>query len=95
MDWRDAPAGMMRYEELLNALLATWKTQFNISSRHNSNADRIYEIGFEEGLDAVAQAAGLDDHFEAGKARYRARLRERTAGPVKLVEPRASLIDSR
>ena len=94
MDWRDVPAGMMRYEELLNALLAIWKTQFNINSRHHGNADRIYEIGFEEGLDAVAQAAGLDDHFAAAKARFRNRLREKTEGPVQLVQPRASLVDS-
>lgn len=80
MDWPDAPIGMMRRDELLNVLLAVWKTQYSITRRIDaSEFAQGYQAGFEEGLDALAQAAGLTDEFEAGQAAHRAKVQVKPA----------------
>ena len=68
MDWRTAPIGMVRYDELLNALLAIWRTQYRNVTRYTGESVASYMAGFEDGLDAIAQNTGLIEEFESGKA---------------------------
>jgi len=76
MDWLNAPIGMIRHDELLNALLALWKTQQRLASRNETDEFlKGYQAGFEEGLDVIAQVAGLTEAFEAGKASHRAKVK--------------------
>jgi hypothetical protein len=88
MDWQGVPIGMIRHDELLNALLAIWKTQYSIiaNRRDHSEFSEGYQLGFEEGLDAVAQIAGLTELFEAGKASHRAKTREKLNLRVDFIE---------
>ena len=75
MNWQDIPIGMMQNDELFNALLALWKTRNTIAGTHNRNElTEMYELGFEEGLDAVAQLAGLSELFDKAKHEHRLRL---------------------
>lgn len=76
MDSQNSLVGIIRYDELLNILLAIWKTRFNAASRNILDESSLtYEIGFEEGLDAIAQVAGLTEKFEASKAFHRAKVK--------------------
>lgn len=89
MDWRNAPIGMIRHDELLNALLALWKTQQSIAL--HSNFDEFshgFQAGFEEGLDAIAQIAGLTELFDTSKSRYRAKYQNQLDPTVKIIETR-------
>ena len=52
-----------------------------------------YIVGFEEGLDAIAQIAGLIEEFEAGKAAFRARQKVKFESQVELIDGQAVLID--
>lgn len=71
--------GIIRHDELLNALLAIWKTRYNTSARNDLNEKyEIYEIGFEEGLDAIAQIAGLSEEFDLGKSLHRTKIKKKT-----------------
>ena len=80
MKWQDTPIGVIRYDELLNALLAIWKTRYSAAMTNQQNQgelSKMHELGFEEGLDAIAQIAGLEDLFEAGKATRRAKIEQK------------------
>ncbi|NJN93608.1 MAG: hypothetical protein HC875_05690 [Anaerolineales bacterium] len=88
MDWLNAPIGMIRHDELLNALLALWKTQQSLVSRNETNAfSQGYRAGFEEGLDGIAQIAGLTELFEEGKTAYQLKIKTR-------LHPKIEVIDS-
>jgi hypothetical protein len=86
MDWQDVPMGMISHDELLNALLAIWKTHYNSVNRNSDTFSQEYEAGFEEGLDAVAQVAGITEGFEAGKANHRARVKAKLQEKVEIVD---------
>jgi hypothetical protein len=87
MDWRNAPIGMIRYDELLNALLAIWKTQQFASTRNNLDEfSHGFQVGFEEGLDAIAQIAGVSEAFEASKAIYRTKIKARFDSRVDVID---------
>ncbi|NIT61143.1 MAG: hypothetical protein GWN00_34545 [Aliifodinibius sp.] len=89
MDWQNDPPGMIRHDELLNALLALWKTQQNIVDQyHQDEFFQMYTLGFEASLDAIAQIAGLTDLFEAGKSTYQAKLKAKINTNAKLIEGR-------
>lgn len=94
MDWGNSPIGTMRHDELLNALLAIWQTQYNIiaSRRDPSEFAEGYETGFEEGLDAIAQVAGLTEYFETGKALCRARMKEKLSVRIEFIDGRPALL---
>ena len=80
MKWQDTPIGVIRYDELLNALLAIWKTRYSAAMTNQQNQgelSKMHELGFEEGLDAIAQIAGLEDLFEVGKATRRAKIEQK------------------
>lgn len=94
MDWLNVPIGMIRYDELLNALLAIWKTRQNTVGRQASDSFvEAYETGFEEGLDAIAQIAGLVEEFEAGKAMHRAKIKAKLRPNVEFIDSQAVLLD--
>lgn len=95
MDWLNVPIGMIRHDELLNALLAIWKTQQGMASQRNgfSEFSQGYQTGFEEGLDAIAQIAGLTEPFETGKANHRARINARLE-KVEVIDSQAILIEN-
>lgn len=94
MELKDMPIGIMRNDELLNALLAVWKTQYSITRRiHTSEFAQGYQIGFEEGLDAVAQAAGLAEIFEAGKATYQVKVQAKLKIDLPTNGRQAQIID--
>lgn len=87
MDWLNAPIGMIRHDELLNALLALWKTQQSLVSRNETNAfSQGYRAGFEEGLDGIAQIAGLTEMFEAGKANHNAKVKIKLNDKVEVID---------
>lgn len=86
MNWQNVPIGIMRRDELLNALLAIWKTQYNITARDSSEFSKGYLTGFEEGLDAIAQIAGLLEGFETGKAIHCTKTRENLDSKAKLID---------
>jgi hypothetical protein len=78
MSWPNTVIGIIRHDELLNALLAIWKTRYNAATRNDLNeVSEIYEIGFEEGLDAIAQIAGLSEEFDSGKALHRSKIKRK------------------
>jgi len=95
MDWLNAPIGMIRHDELLNALLAIWKTQHGLASKNDmSEFSEGYQVGFEEGLDAIAQIAGITEAFEAGKAIHRAKIMARLNSRVEVIDTQATLVDN-
>lgn len=95
MDWQNAPIGTIRRDELLNALLAIWKTRHSLNTRrHSSEFYEPYELGFEEGLDAIAQMAGLIEEFEAGKAFHRAKIKAKLETRIEIIDSPATLLDS-
>jgi|GEM_PF-1832076 len=93
MGWRDVPIGMMQNDEILNALLAIWKTQHYNSLRNGGPPGDEYDAGFEAGLDAVAQAAGLSESFDDEKARYRLKTRQQRKLQARVIEPAFALVE--
>lgn len=94
MDWLSAPIGMIRRDELLNALLAIWKTQYSLTQQNMFNEiSPGYQIGFEEGLDSIAQIAGLTEFFEAGKVAHRAKIKAKLNLALEVIDSRATLLD--
>lgn len=92
MDWRNAPTGTIRRDELLNALLALWKTQYSLLNNSISdNFVEAYHSGFQQGLEAVAQMAGIAEEFETGKATQQAKIRAR----IELIESQVNLLHNR
>lgn len=95
MDWRNPPTGAIRRENLLNALLAIWKTRQGTPKRYDlDDFSKGYEVGFEEGLDAIAQIAGLTEDFEAGKAAHQAKIKMKLNSQAKLIDGHATLVDT-
>lgn len=94
MDWQDVPMGMISHDELLNALLAIWKAHYSSINRNGDNFSQEYEAGFEEGLDAVAQVAGITEGFEAGKATHRARVKAKLQEKVEIIDVPTVVLDS-
>lgn len=94
MDWKNIPSGTMRNDDLLNALLAVWKLQYNNAVRDSSEFSKGYLMGFEEGLDAIAQIAGLIEGFETGKSGHHAKIRAKFDSPVELFDGHVALIDA-
>lgn len=87
MDWRNAPIGMIRHDELLNALMALWKTQQSMALRSNFDEySHGFQAGFEEGLDAIAQIVGITELFDTGKSSYQAKLRNQLDPAIKVIE---------
>ena len=93
MGWRDVPVGLMQNDEILNALLAIWKTQHYNSMRSAGPPVDDYDAGFEAGLDAIAQAAGLADIFENEKTRYRLKTRRGRDLQARVIEPAFALVE--
>ena len=93
MDWRNVPIGMIRNDELLNALLAIWKLQYNNVSRDSSEFSEGYLTGFEEGLNAIAQVAGLIEGFETGKTVHSAKIKAKLNAKVELIDGHAALVE--
>jgi len=60
MNWNKLPLGMMRLDELL-AILESLRFTMH---RANRGGNPEYVAGFDDALSAVAQAAGLREHFE-------------------------------
>ena len=87
MGWRDVPIGLMQNREILNALLAIWKTQHHNTIRNAGPPVDEYEAGFEAGLNAIAQAAGLADVFDNEKTRYRLKTRRQPNLQARVIEP--------
>ena len=94
MDWRNVPLGMIRHDELLNALLAIWKIQYNNTIRDTTEFSRGYLTGFEEGLDAIAQVAGLMEGFESGKSAHCTKIRAKLASKVELIDGQVAVVDA-
>lgn len=94
MDWRNVPVGMMRNDELLNALLAVWKLQYNNAARDSSEFSKGYLMGFEEGLDAIAQIAGLIEGFETGKSGHHTKIRAKLDSKVELIDGHVAVVDA-
>jgi hypothetical protein len=93
MDWHNAPIGTIRKDELLNTLLAIWKTQYSSTNQYDSTRlSEAYTSGFEEGLDAIAQAAGLTEAFESGKACHRSKIRAKLDAKVEIIEGQTTLV---
>ena len=77
MTWHNSPTGMIRREYLLNTLVAIWRTWYGTTRRQVvDDFSKGYEAGFEESLDAIAQAAGLVDEFDAEKSIYLTKLKK-------------------
>lgn len=94
MNWQTIPTGTIRYDELLNALLAIWKTQYNAPNRNPDAFSQGYEAGFEEGLDAVAQIAGIAEEFEAAKTNHRAKIKAKLQQVrIEVIEGSAGLLE--
>lgn len=94
MDWRNPPIGMIRHDELLNALLALWKTQQSMALRNDFDEySQGFQAGFEEGLDAVAQIAGLTDTFETSKTLYRAKIKVSLNSRIEIIKNQVSLLE--
>ena len=94
MNWQDEPLGLIQYDDLLNALLAMWKTRYSLANNiHRSQLSEMYELGFEEALDAVAQLAGLTSWFEAGKAEYIGKVKRRQQGDAEVINPMHVLVN--
>lgn len=86
MDWRDIPVGIIQNDELLNALMAIWKTRYDLMNKFPQNeVATIYSQGFEEGLDAIAQVAGIETFFEARKEAYKTKLEHKQITKAKLI----------
>jgi hypothetical protein len=94
MALQNSPIGMIRHDELLNALLAIWKTHKSIVNRHSSEFSRGYQLGFEEGLDAIAQAAGLIDAFESSKASHLAKYKTGSKSKIEVIDGKTTFVDS-
>lgn len=94
MDWRNVPVGMIRNDELLNALLAIWKLQYNNASRDSSEFSQGYLTGFEEGLNAIAQVAGLIEGFESGKSVHCSKIRAKLTSKMEFIEGQAAVVDA-
>lgn len=94
MDWRNVPVGMIRNDELLNALLAIWKLQYNNTIRDSSEFSQGYLTGFEEGLNAIAQVAGLIEGFETGKSIHSAKIKAKLASKVEFIEGQAAVVNA-
>ena len=94
MDLRNTAIGMIRHDELLNALLAIWKTQNSIVNTHNSRFSQAYKLGFEEGLDAIAQAAGVAEAFEAGKAVHLAKIKAKLDSELEIIDGQTNFINT-
>ena len=94
MDWQNIPPGMMQNDELLNALLAVWKLQYNNVLRDSSEFSRGYLTGFEEGLDAIAQVAGLIEGFESGKSSHYAKIKAKLDSKVEFIEGHVAVVDT-
>lgn len=94
MNRLDAPIGMIRYDELLNVLLAIWKAQQGPVNKSELNKfSQGYEIGFEEGLNAIAQVAGLSEIFEVSKANHRAKIKSRLNSEVEIIDSQPIYLD--
>lgn len=77
MTWYNSPTGMIRREYLLNTLVAIWRTWYGTTRRQVADDfSKGYEAGFEDSLDAIAQATGLVDEFEAEKSVYLTKLKK-------------------
>ena len=94
MDWRNVPIGVIRHDELLNALLAIWKIQYNNATRDASEFSKGYLTGFEEGLDAIAQIAGLLEGFETGKATHCNKIRAKLDSKIELIDGQVVVVDA-
>lgn len=94
MDWRNVPIGMIRHDELLNALLAIWKLQYSNATRDSSEFSQGYLTGFEEGLNAIAQVAGLMEGFESGKSVHCTKIREKLDSRVEFIDGQAAVVDA-
>lgn len=92
MNWQNRPIGMTRHDELLNALVALWKTRCSISLQTSDAAALLFEQGFEEGLNAVAQIVGLSSDFEAVKAEHYAQ--RRTHSVMTVIQELPQLLDN-
>lgn len=86
MQRREMPLGMLRRDDILNALLAIWKSRRTVALRDPSQFNQDYEIGFEEGLEAIAQFTGLAEEFEVGKAGNTTRTKSRLDPAIKTIE---------
>ncbi len=93
MGWRDVPIGMMQNDEILNALLAIWKTQHSNTIRNTGLPMDEYDVGFEAGLDAVAQVAGLAEVFDNEKTRHRLKTRRQRDLQVRVIEPSFAVVE--
>lgn len=94
MDKLNAPVGMILYDELLNMLLAIWKAQQGVVIKNELNEfSQGYQVGFEEGLDTIAQVASLTEVFEAGKAIHRAKIRARLNSKVEVIDSQPIYLD--
>ena len=93
MDWQEMPLGMIRQDKLLNALLAIWKTRYSLSNGpHQTEPLRMYELGFTEALDAMAQFSGISEHFEAGKAAHQHQVILKQRSQSQLLENQEQLL---
>lgn len=93
MNGRNVPPGMMRNDELLNALLAIWQLQYNNATRDSTEFSRGYLTGFEEGLNAIAQIAGLIEGFESEKSFYYTKIKASLDSKVEYIDGQAAVID--
>ena len=94
MSWQNSLTGTIPRNDLLNALLAIWKVRQGIGKKNDLDEfSQGYETGFEEGLDAVAQVAGIIEEFEAGKDICRAKIKMKLASMSNLIDGHATLLD--
>ena len=75
MTYQEIPIGMLQNDELFNALMGLWKARTSVPAE--SQGAELYNLGFDAGLDAVAQVAGLSELFNEAKARHQRRLAAR------------------
>ena len=86
MNWRDTPIGIIQNDELLNALTALWKARYDMAMRFpNSEAAAIYDQGFVDGLNTVAQVAGIDEFFEDRKQAHMMKAEKQRSDNARLI----------
>jgi hypothetical protein len=93
MIWQTTPIGVIRHDELLNTLLAIWKVRHSSNIQIQNDFSEAYETGFEEGLDAIAQAVGIAEEFDIGKAHHRAKIKSKLDAKIEVIDSQVPLID--
>ena len=66
-----APIGIVRKDELLNALIAGWKVGIDALPGISTREDANFLRGFEAGLNYVSQITGVSSQFDELKCEYK------------------------